>query len=355
MVTSSDRAKNEIKARAKSLGFCLCGFTSLEEMQDYPIFEKWLAEKQNGEMTYLESDRHRLFRERPQNLVPWAKTAIMLAWPYTLNYMSDKALSGQIAGYVGIEDYHLLLPRTLQPLLDELPNILGKPVQAQVYCDTAPILERELGVRAGLGWIGRNSCLINPEFGSAFLLVEVFLDASLPPDAPYKEDRCGNCHRCINACPANCINPNRTIDANRCISALTIEGKGTTPEKYSRVIGTRVFGCDVCQSVCPWNLKNKSAALSKTKSLSVSEMNSLLAISEESFRDQFKDSAITRAKRRGLIRNLCAVIGNINGQECIDNLVKLLETDPDPVIRASAAQALITLGPGKIKSEILSK
>jgi epoxyqueuosine reductase len=349
---SSDHVKIQIKARATSLGFCLCGVTSTDEMHDYPIFENWLIDKQYGCMTYLASDRHRLLRKKPQDLAPWAQSVIVLAWPYTLNRASEDSESGQIAGYAGSEDYHTLLPRTLQPMLDELPEMCGKPVRAQVFCDSAPILERELGVRAGLGWIGRNSCLINPEIGSAFLLAEIFLEIDLPSDTPLTDDRCGNCRRCIVTCPTGCINPNRTIDADRCISALTIELKGLIPQEYSETIGNRVFGCDLCQAVCPWNNKTSTGAQGKANSWSVAEMNELLTLSEASFREQFKDNSILRAKRRGLIRNLGVVIGNLKSKAAYANLVKLLETDPDPVIRISAASALLKIDPENAGQQI---
>jgi epoxyqueuosine reductase len=349
---SSDHVKIQIKARAKSLGFCLCGVTGADEMQDYPVFENWLAEKQNGCMAYLASDRHRFLRKRPRELAPWVKSVILLAWPYALNRASEDAESGQIAGYTGREDYHFLLPRTLQPMLDELPEMCGKPVRAQFFCDSVPILERELGVRAGLGWIGRNSCLISPEVGSAFLLAEIFLDIALPPDSAFQKDRCGNCRRCIDACPVGCINPNRTIDANRCISALTIELNGTIPQEYSGKIGNHLFGCDVCQSACPWNSKNVVSEQGNEYSLTLMEMIELLPISEASFREQFKDSAILRAKRRGLIRNLCAVIGNLKGKAGHDNLLRLLQTDPDPIIRISAASALLKINPDDSRKQI---
>jgi epoxyqueuosine reductase len=345
LTVTSDRIKIEIKARAKSLGFCLCGVSTLEEMRNYPVFEKWLAVKQNGCMRYLDSDRHRLLRKQPKDLAPWAKTIVVLAWPYNLNYTRDGEASGQIAGYAGFEDYHSLLPQILKPLLEDLPNICGEPVQSQVYCDSAPILERELGVRAGLGWIGKNSCLINPSEGSSFLLAEVFLDIPLTPDKPYAEDRCGTCRRCIEACPVACINSDRTIDANRCVSALTIEQKESFTEDQLSMIGNRVFGCDICQSVCPWNHKKQVNLTRNVNSWALQEMNKLLTISETSFREKFKGSSIMRSKRRGLIRNLCAVIGNLRISICHDNLVRLLETDPDPVIQISAGQALMKINP----------
>lgn len=296
-------------------------------------------------MEYLNSDRHRNLRQKPTNLTPWARTIVVLGWPYALNRSSGEEQCGQIAGYVGSEDYHLMIPNVVRPLLDELPKLCGSPVQAQVFCDSAPILERELGVRAGLGWIGKNSCLINPVVGSAFLLAEVFLDIQIAPDPPHIHDRCGNCHLCIDACPVGCILPDRTIDANRCISALTIEEKRVIPRDAIKAIGNRVFGCDVCQSVCPWNRIKGSGNQSKSLSLSFTEMDDLLTINEIEFNERFAMSALMRSKRRGLIRNIIMVIENLGYSPSQSNLGQLLEHDPDPVIRISAAGALLTIDP----------
>ena len=296
-------------------------------------------------MEYLSSDRHRNLRKQPTNLAPWARTIVVLGWPYSLNRSSGNEQCGQIAGYVSSEDYHLKIPCILQPLLDSLPELCNSTVQTQVFCDSAPILERELGVRAGLGWIGRNSCLINPTVGSAILLAEVFLDIEIAPDSLFAHDRCGNCHRCIDACPAGCILPDRTIDASRCISALTIEEKGSIPPDAARIIGNRVFGCDVCQAVCPWNQSHKSVNQIENLSLSLSEMDALLTINETEFKERFGRSAFMRSKRRGLIRNLTTVIGNLGFSGSHANLIELFEHDPDPVIRISAAGALLAIDP----------
>ena len=294
-------------------------------------------------MEYLNSDRHQNLRQKPTNLIPWARTIVVLGWPYALNRSSGEEQCGQIAGYVGSEDYHLMIPNVVQPLLVELPKLCGSPLQAQVFCDSAPILERELGVRAGLGWIGKNSCLINPVVGSAFLLAEVFLDIQIAPDPPNVHDRCGNCHRCIDACPAGCILPDRTIDASRCISALTIEEKRVIPRDAIKAIGNRVFGCDVCQIVCPWNRIKGVENQTESLSLSLTEMDTLLTISEIEFKERFGRSSFWRSKRPGLIRNLIMVLGNLGYSASQSNLIQLLENDPDPVIRISAAGALQTI------------
>ena len=176
----------------------------------------------------------------------------------------------------------------------------------RVFTDSAPILERELGVRAGLGWIGKNSCLISPHVGSNFLLAEVFLDQELKPDYPFDKDHCGSCTRCIDACPTKCILPDRTIDSNRCISYHTIENRGEIPPEMMQKLGNWVFGCDICQMVCPWNkhLGLKSGSDVQEGILNLSQMLSILSMSDDDFEQMFKSTALMRARRSGILRNV---------------------------------------------------
>jgi epoxyqueuosine reductase len=346
--------EQNIKARAESLGFCLCGVTNAEPLTEHARYENWLAANRHGSMDYLNSTRHRVLRRDPKTLVPWCKSIIVLAWPYKLNYNVAFKNGGQIAGYVGEEDYHEFLPRILKNLIDDLQTLFSREVHSQVFCDSAPILERELAGRAGLGWIGRNSNLINPKFGSAFLLAEVFIDQEIPVDSPLSKDLCGNCHRCIEACPAECILPDRTIDANRCIAALTIESKGLllNPEKI--IIGNRLFGCDVCQVVCPWNRRGEDAN-AKNVELSEQEMIALLHMDESSFRTRFRHTAFWRSKRAGFIRNLCTVLGNLPGTVSQNGMAQLVKNDPDLVICVSAAGALMEINPDLARALIAGR
>lgn len=350
-IQSSEKVVLEIKARAESLGFSLCVVTDAGPLSGFPRYEKWLQERRHGNMTYLNSERHRTSRAAPTNLVPWVKSILVLAWPYRLNTFDESDIRGLIAGYVGAEDYHLSLPRILQPLVDGLPALVGREVRVQIFTDSAPILERELAARAGLGWIGKNSCLINPRFGSAFLLAEVFLDCELPPDAPFQEDHCGTCRRCIDACPTGCILPDHTIDASRCISALTIETRGILTSAEQRAIGNHLFGCDICQSVCPWNSKVDTYAPDAC-SQSQEQMISLLSIGNEEFRTRFRNSAILRSKRSGLVRNACAVLGNLRSRPSLERLKAICESDPDSVLRVTAGRALLEIDPVPARESI---
>jgi epoxyqueuosine reductase len=330
----------QIEARAKSLGFCLCGVIQANEMTEYRRYLEWLEQGNYGCMGYLDTERHRELRQDPRKLSPWVRSIVVLAWPYELNRSSGAEQYGQIAGYVDGEDYHIALPRILKSLVDELPLLFGGDIRVQVYTDSAPILERELAVRAGLGWIGKNSCLIHPEHGSSFLLTELFLDQEISSRSPQITDHCGTCHRCVDACPTSCIRLDRTIDARQCISAWTIEDKGVFSENQQKLISNRLFGCDICQAVCPWNKSVNVASAGQGKNLPVKEMIALLSITETEFKTRFRASAISRAKRPGLIRNLCAVLGNLGSVESIKPLKELLSSEPDPLIYPTAQMAL---------------
>jgi epoxyqueuosine reductase len=215
-------------------------------------------------MAYLATERSRARRADPREILPECRSILVLATPYSppdiaLSGTSEAreveahGLTGHIASYAWGEDYHDVLPARMKELVQFIETQVGGPVKHRWYTDTGPILERDLAQRAGIGWIGKNTCLISPKFGSYFLLSEILLDLALEPDSPFITDHCGTCTRCIEACPTDCILPDRTIDASRCISYLTIELKDEIPSELRDKIGNWVFGCDICQIVCPWN------------------------------------------------------------------------------------------------------
>ncbi len=330
--------RETIKARANNLGFCLCGFTDLKPPANFQRYQNWIERGLHGAMKYLASAYHLRSRQEPQNLVPWAKTLVIFAWPYPLNRSQSEAPGGQVAGYAGQQDYHLTLPAMLSAMMQEIQAQIEVPFQFKVFTDSAPILERELASRAGLGWIGKNSCLISPQCGSAFLLAEVFLDVELTPDTPFSSDLCGTCQRCVQACPTQCIQPDRTLDASRCISTLTIENKGEIPAERVPLLGNHLFGCDVCQSVCPWN--RFALQSGQTLTYSAQEMTFMLQMDDEDFTNRFQDHPIRRAKLSGWLRNLCAVLANQKVQEALEALTRLSVSSPDEVVRLSARQAI---------------
>jgi epoxyqueuosine reductase len=254
---------------------------------------------------------------------------------------------GRIASYAWGDDYHEVLPPRLQAVVSFIESRLGTNISNRWYTDTGPILEREMAQRAGLGWIGKNTCLINPQAGSYFLLAEILLGIELEPDPPFVGDLCGSCNRCIQACPTGCILPNRTINANRCISYLTIEEKQALPYDLRSKIGNWVFGCDVCQQVCPWNLRFASPAEEpRFCSLSGGPTRPILedlGLTPHDFNQVFKTSPIKRTKRRGYLRNVSIAIGNAGIPEGVPALKHLL-FDAEPLIRSHAAWALGQIG-----------
>jgi epoxyqueuosine reductase len=338
-ILSAVSLKESIKARAQSLGFSLSGFCSPTPLEHFQKYEEWIASGLNGGMNYLASDRHRLRRQDPHLLNPWVKTILVLGRPYSLNRNGTSENKGQVAGYVGREDYHLAFPKLLSPLVEFIKEQYPNSIQSQIYTDSSPILERELGNRAGLGWIGRNSCLISPKFGSSFLLAEIFLSEEIPPDQPFEKELCGTCHRCLDDCPTNCILPNRTLNARNCISTLTIENKGNIPQEFRSSISNHLFGCDVCQSVCPWN-RFSTNQFGEEDPYSPDEMIEMLSFSTSQFKEHFAESAILRAKRQGWIRNICQVLENLRIESARSALMSVLIKDPDPLCREFAANAL---------------
>ncbi|RPI82769.1 MAG: tRNA epoxyqueuosine(34) reductase QueG, partial [Chloroflexi bacterium] len=247
--------KQAIKDKAKELGFLLVGVTGPEPPAHLDVFSHWLQAGRHGEMSYLATERSIQRRSDPKQILPECRSILSLAAPYPSPGGPDHvgAGKGKVAAYAWGDDYHDVLPERLDALVEYIEAEVGHPVPNRWYTDTGPILERELAQRAGLGWIGKNTLLINPQQGSYFLLAEILLGIDLEPDPPFTMDGCGSCTRCLDACPTSCILPDRTIDATRCISYLTIELKGSIPEDLRPQIGEWVFGCDVCQQVCPWN------------------------------------------------------------------------------------------------------
>src|SRR5215207_2946120 len=250
--------KDRIKAKSYQLGFVLAGVTTPDPPPHYSTFENWLAEGHHGTMDYLASERSRIRRADPREILPECRSILVLATPYSpsssirAEWTASEA-GGEVASYAWGDDYHDVLPARMKDLVQFIEEQVGGPVRNRWYTDTGPILERDLAQRAGIGWIGKNTCLIHPKHGSYFLLSEILLDLALEPDTPLTTDHCGTCTRCIEACPTDCILPNRTIDATRCISYLTVELKEDIPAELRDKMGNWVFGCDICQMVCPWN------------------------------------------------------------------------------------------------------
>ncbi len=332
------------KARALGLGFDLVGITSADPPAHLDVFDRWLAAGRHGNMTYMSEERSRRRRADPREILPECKSILVVAQNV---HQQPQEANARIAEYARGDDYHDVFHARLQGLTTDLQTELGKVFPYRIYVDTGPLLERELAQRAGLGWIGKNTCLINPKRGSFLLLAEVLLGLRLPPDLPFEADRCGSCNRCIEACPTACILPDRTLDARRCISYLTIELKEEIPAEFRPAIGGWLFGCDVCQQVCPWNRfasPTDDPAFQPRPILEPPQPKAFLTLTSGTMWSDLKGSPLRRPARRGLSRNAAVVLGNRADSASVPALTIALQNDPDGMVRAHAAWALGQVG-----------
>ena len=339
--TAGELALEELlKAQAYGLGFDLVGITSLGPMETADAFDDWIERGHAGEMEYLL--RGAVKRRDSRLPLPGATSAIVVG----LNY-GGRAPSGPIARYARGDDYHDLMTARLEELHQWLESELGRRISGKAYVDTGPILERDLARRAGLGWFGKNTNLINPRLGSFFFIGVLLVELDLAADVPFQADRCGSCTRCLDACPTNAFVEPHVLDATRCISYLTIETKGAIPPDQRESIGNLIYGCDICQDVCPWNIsfaRDTSEDAFRPREMFIGKeprelAREILALSEEIYREQFKGSAMTRAKRRGLARNAAVVLGNVGDERDVPALLAA-RNDSDAIIREHAEWAL---------------
>jgi epoxyqueuosine reductase len=328
-----------IKAQAYGLGFDLVGVTSLGPAETSTQFEEWLGHGYSGEMEYLP----RGAEKRRDTRLPFAgaRSAIVVG----LNY-GGTAPSGPIARYARGDDYHEVMWRTLDSLHEWIDAQVGYSTAGKSYVDTGPILERDLARRAGLGWFGKNTNLVNPHLGSFFFIGALLVDLELEPDPPFEADRCGTCTRCLDACPTGAILDERILDATKCISYLTIEAKGPVPLELREGIGDRVYGCDICQDVCPWNvsfareLTSESLAPHPSTAGNARDVSHrILAMTADDFRSEFRHSPMKRAKLRGLKRNAAVVLGNVGSAEDLPALTSALD-ESEEMVREHASWAI---------------
>ncbi len=246
-----------------------------------------------------------------------------------------------VARYARFDDYHETLWERLNALLAFI-QAFAPDANGKVYCDTGPITERDLAMRAGLGWIGKHTSLISRHLGNWFFLGEILLDIALPPDAP-ETTHCGTCTRCLPACPTGAITAPYELDARRCISYLTIELKGSIPVELRPLIGARIYGCDDCLAACPWNkfaVRSQDPAVAPRADLTTPDLLELLALDDDAFRAKFRHSPLRRTKRRGLLRNVCVALGNLGDPHALPALRSAAEHDPEPLVREHAAWAV---------------
>ncbi len=334
------RLEEQIRAQAYGLGFDLVGITRLGEVETADAFDRWIAKDYAGDMDYLP----RWAAKRRDTRLPYAgvSSAVVVA----MNYGGNEP-SGPVARYALGDDYHDVMAERLRELHRWIETRLGRSVRGKPYVDTGPILERDLARKAGLGWFGKNTNLINPGIGSFFFIGSLFVELELEPDPPFESEHCGTCTRCLEACPTQAIVAPGELDATLCISYLTIEAKGEIPVELRESLGGLIYGCDICQEVCPWNEKfarrvaepafaPRAAVAGKDARTLARE---LLAMSQEEFAAAYRGSAMKRAKLRGLKRNAAVVLGNVGNAADVPVLVAALD-DPEPLVRQHAAWAL---------------
>ena len=369
-----------IEARAKAVGFDLCGVVRAEKFPELAHTGEWLAKGYAGEMKYLADPR----RGDPATVMPAIRSVILCGLNYNtkaprsteVEVEEDDEPRGWISRYAWGGDYHSVLQGKLEVLAFALRERFEEPFEARAYVDTGPVQERVLAKYAGLGWLGKNTLLINQRMGSWMFLGAILTSLDLAPTLSEAEspppDLCGTCRRCIDACPTRAFVEPYVMDARRCISYLTIELRGSIPEEFREEMGNHVFGCDICQDVCPWNRRapvtqadafqprlipaEKAGCVEENdsvdgESLLLPRLEWLAGMNEEEFRGSFRNSAVKRTKWRGLVRNACIALGNTkleNGtprHERVSALLTRLCGSPDPVIAESAIWALSRIQP----------
>ena len=331
-------SKSKIRDKARELGFEKVGVARVDGLDRAGFLDEWLGNDFHGQMKYMERDPSR--RQDPAQVLPGARTVICVAKNYNSpGVHSTDGRTGRISRYAWGDDYHDVLHDRLQELRKYIEEGGGT---ARACVDTAAVLEKPWAQKAGLGWQGKHSNLISRDMGSWFFLGEVLTDLELEPDGPQERDYCGTCTRCIDLCPTRAIVAPYVVDSRRCISYLTIEHRGSIDRELRPLMGNLVFGCDICQDVCPWN---KFAQTAPEPEFHPREGNvtpslvELMGLSREEYRRRFKGSPVKRAKYPGLLRNVAIALGNSGDPSVVPVLERALAHE-EPLVRAHAAWAL---------------
>ena len=363
--------KAAIRKQAAELGFDDCRFTTAQPPESAPHLERWLAQGRQGEMAYMQRNAHK--RVNPQRVLAGAQSTITLAVSYRAEHEREPgihepaisswhlsafpptpalsprrgshagmpSLSGVVARYARFEDYHEVIGARLKQLVEFLNHLGGPATRSLWYIDTGPLLERDLAQRAGLGFIGKHTNLISRKLGNWIFLAEILTTLELEPDTP-ETNRCGSCMRCITACPTTAITGPFQLDARRCISYLTIELKGPIPVEFRAAMGNRIYGCDDCLAVCPWNRFAQEGRLMSAharRDLALPDLLGLLALDEAGFKKRFAGTPMLRAKRKGLLRNVCVALGNLKDPSALAALERAAN-DSEPLIAEHACWAI---------------
>ncbi len=335
--------KEFLRARAKELGFDACHVTDARAPDHAAAFSRWLAEGRHGAMSYLERSRER--RMDPDRVLPGVRSIVMLAVSYHRTSApvsrGDGRLEGVVARYARHADYHDVVAPALASLRQYVDELGGCGTRSLEYIDTGPVLERDLAQRAGIGFVGKHTNLISRGLGNWFFLAAILTTVEIEPDAG-AVNRCGTCTRCLIACPTQAITEPFRLDARRCISYLTIELRGSIPMEFRSRIGARIFGCDDCLEVCPWNRFAREGRLMRDvyrADLEQASLMDLLSIQEDDFRRRFRGTPFERAKRRGLLRNVAVALGNVGDSSALPALERA-GRDMEPLIAEHALWAI---------------
>jgi len=325
-----------VKRLARECGFELAGIAAAEPSGDFARYREWVEKGFAGEMRYL-TDRRAEVRRDPRNLLPSARSIICVGKLYN----TPGPAAGSVSRYAWGEDYHRIMRDDLVRMVELLERETGS-FEHKICVDTAPLLERSYAREAGLGWIGKNTCLINEPLGSWFFLGEMVTSLEMEPDAP-PPDRCGSCTRCIDACPTNALVPDGdgewTLDSRRCIAYLTIELRGPIPEEHREGMGAQIFGCDICQDVCPWNSRAPVTGEPAFFARSGLELEKIAKLSPQEFHQTTCKSPIARAKHGGMLRNVAVAMGN-SRLDRFRGPLEEMASSPDETIAEHARWAL---------------
>jgi epoxyqueuosine reductase len=357
MFAPASEISRVVKEATAEAGFDLAGIAGVGEFPELDYFPAWIAEGRGGEMAYLKArdEQGRLKRASLRSVAPWARSVVVCA----LNYNSNQPYSteapdsdrGWISRYAwSRRDYHNVVLKKLKQVEAKISGQLAagsgqqtqrREIRTRAYVDTGPLVERVYAKYAGIGWVGKNTCIINQRLGSWLFLGVILTSLELAPDLP-APDRCGTCTRCIEACPTQALTASYQLDSNRCISYLTIEKRGAIAEEMRAGMGRQVFGCDICQDVCPWNRKAPASAEPEVQprpELVNPALQWLAEMNASQFAETFRGSPVRRAKLSGLRRNAVIAMGN-SGDAKFGTTLNKLSSDPDPVVAEHARWAL---------------
>ncbi|MEM9399574.1 MAG: tRNA epoxyqueuosine(34) reductase QueG [Verrucomicrobiota bacterium] len=327
----SESLEQELKLQAEALGFDVCGIASAQEVSHKAYFMKWLQEGKHAEMGWLA--RNPNLRTDPRNVLEGCKSVVVLGTNY---YQPNPDRRGKISKYALGKDYHEILPQRVRKISDWMQNQGG---HQRAYTDTGPVMEKVIAELSGIGWQGKSTILIHRRKGTWLFLSTILTTLDLEADVPEK-NHCGSCERCIHACPTDAITAPYQLDARRCIAYLTIEHPGSIPMEFREAIGDRLFGCDDCLDVCPWNKWAQQTREAAFTAIERPDLREMLQWDEQTFRNAFRKTPVFRLKWHRWIRNICVVLGNIGELEDVPAVERIADAFPDDMVREHACWAI---------------